>query len=65
MFANRTTLFNLETQLTDKVRAELIGRGKYKIVLDIKDTRTDTAATVQACQDATPRCVASRGPPLA
>ena len=31
-FANRTTLFNLETQMTDKVRAELIGRGKYKIV---------------------------------
>ena len=29
---NRTTLFNLETQMTDKVRAELIGRGKYKIV---------------------------------
>jgi hypothetical protein len=32
MFANRTTLFSLETQMTDKVRAELIGRGKYKIV---------------------------------
>ena len=25
--------------------------GKYKIVLDIKDTRTDTAATVQAAQE--------------
>lgn len=34
-FANRTTLFNLETQMTEKVRAELIGRGKYKIVPDI------------------------------
>lgn len=31
-FANRTTLFNLETQMTEKVRAELIGRGKYRIV---------------------------------
>jgi Lipopolysaccharide-assembly len=31
-FANRTTLFNLETQMTDKIRAELLGRGKYKIV---------------------------------
>lgn len=31
-FANRTTLFNLETQMTEKVRGELIGRGKYKIV---------------------------------
>jgi hypothetical protein len=31
-FTNRTTLFNLETQMTEKVRAEFIGRGKYKIV---------------------------------
>ncbi len=31
-FANRTTLFNLETQLTQKVRAEFIGRGRYDIV---------------------------------
>ena len=33
-FANRTTLFNLETQMTEKVRAEFIGRGKYRIVQD-------------------------------
>jgi hypothetical protein len=31
-FANRTPVFNLETQLTQKVRSEFIGRGKYKIV---------------------------------
>jgi hypothetical protein len=31
-FANRTSVFNLETQLTQKVRAEFIGRGKYKIL---------------------------------
>lgn len=31
-FANRTTLFNLETQMTDKVRAEFLGRGRYRIV---------------------------------
>lgn len=31
-FTNRTTVFNLETQLTQKVRAEFIGRGKYKIL---------------------------------
>jgi hypothetical protein len=31
-FGNRTTLFNLETSMTEKVRAELIGRGKYKVV---------------------------------
>ena len=31
-FTNRTTIFNLESQLTQKVRAEFIGRGKYQIV---------------------------------
>src|SRR6266581_2835814 len=31
-FVNRTTVFNLETMLTQKVRAELIGRGKYQIL---------------------------------
>ena len=29
-FLNRTTVFNLETMLTEKVRAEFIGRGKYQ-----------------------------------
>ena len=33
-FTNRTTVFNLETMLTQKVRAEFIGRGKYKILPD-------------------------------
>ena len=32
MFANRTTVFNLETQLTQKVRSEFIGRGRYQIL---------------------------------
>ncbi|MBI3492114.1 MAG: LptE family protein [Acidobacteria bacterium] len=31
-FTNRTTIFNLETMLTQKVRAEFIGRGKYQIL---------------------------------
>lgn len=31
-FANRTTVFNMETLLTEKVRSEFIGRGKYKIL---------------------------------
>ena len=31
-FVNRTTVFNLETMLTQKVRAEFIGRGKYQIL---------------------------------
>jgi hypothetical protein len=29
-FLNRTTVFNLETMLTQKVRAEFIGRGRYQ-----------------------------------
>ena len=32
MFTNRTTVFNLETLLTEKVRSEFIGRGKYTIL---------------------------------
>jgi hypothetical protein len=32
MFTNRTTVFNLETTLTQKVRSEFIGRGKFDIV---------------------------------
>jgi len=36
-FGNRTTLFNLETQMTEKVRAEFIGRGKFKIVPDTQN----------------------------
>ena len=31
-FGNRTTVFNLETIMTQKVRAEFIGRGKYQIL---------------------------------
>jgi len=31
-FVNRTTVFNLETTLTQKVRSEFIGRGKYQIL---------------------------------
>jgi len=33
-FANSTTVFNLETQMTQKVRSEFIGRGKYRILPD-------------------------------
>ncbi len=31
-FTNRTTVFNLETLLTEKVRSEFIGRGRYTIL---------------------------------
>ena len=34
LFTNRTTVFNLETKLTEKVRSEFIGRGKFKIEPD-------------------------------
>ena len=33
-FVNRTKVFNAETQLTQKVGSEFIGRGKYRIVFD-------------------------------
>ena len=36
-FANRTTVFNLETAVTQKVRAEFIGRGRYKILPQSSD----------------------------
>lgn len=31
-FANRTSVFNVETMLTEKVRREFIGRGKYTVL---------------------------------
>ena len=31
LFKNNTTLFEFERRVTDKVRSELIGRGKYKV----------------------------------
>lgn len=31
-FTNRTTVFNVETLLTEKVRSEFIGRGKYTVL---------------------------------
>jgi hypothetical protein len=38
-FTNRTRVFNLETQLTEKVRSEFIGRGRYQILPE--DTGVD------------------------
>lgn len=31
-FINRTPIFNLETQITEKVRSEFIGRGRYQVL---------------------------------
>lgn len=36
-FTNRTPIFNLETMLTQKVRSEFIGRGKYRILPQAND----------------------------
>jgi hypothetical protein len=33
-FGNQTTVFDLETQVTGKVRSEFIGRGRYQILPD-------------------------------
>lgn len=49
-FANRTPIFNLETMVSDKVRSEFIGRGRYQIVpeannVDAVLTGEITAAT--------------------
>jgi hypothetical protein len=38
MFTNRTSVFNLETTVTQKVRSEFIGRGKYTIVPEATGT---------------------------
>ena len=55
-FANRTTVFNLETTVTQKVRAEFIGRGRYRIVPDPAgvDALLTGEVVVAAAQDAGP-----------
>ena len=52
MFTNRTTVFNLETIVTQKVRSEFIGRGKYDIIpeanaVDALLSGEVTAVTIQ------------------
>jgi hypothetical protein len=52
LFTNRTTVFNLETKLTDKVRSEFIGRAKYSILpeannVDALLTGEVTAVSIQ------------------
>mgnify|MGYP001281244053 CR=1 FL=1 len=42
-FTNRSNVFNLETQLTQKVRSEFIGRGKFQILPDA--TNVDAVLT--------------------
>jgi hypothetical protein len=54
VFANRTNIFNLETQLTQEVRSEFIGRGRYRILPEGGGSGVDavlsgevTAVTIQ------------------
>src|SRR4030095_6658122 len=47
-FVNRTTVFNLETLMTQKVRAEFIGRGKYQILPQETDVDAILAGEVTA-----------------
>ncbi len=51
-FTNRTVVFNLETMITQKVRSEFIGRGKYQILpeatgVDALLTGEVTAVSIQ------------------
>ena len=63
-FANRTVVFNLETMVTQKVRSEFIGRGKYQILpeatgVDALLTGEVTAVSIQPASF-TPNQLASR-----
>ena len=46
VFVNGTTVFNVETLLTEKVRREFIGRGKYKILPQDTDVDAVLKGTV-------------------
>lgn len=63
-FANRTTVFNVETLLTQKVRSEFIGRGKYTVLPQANDVDALLAGEVSAISiqpaSFTPNQLASR-----
>src|SRR6266566_3973595 len=45
-FVNSTTVFNIETLLTEKVRREFIGRGKYTILPEATDVDAVLRGTI-------------------
>lgn len=49
-FANRTQIFNLETQVTDKVRTEFIGRGRFRVVPDTQGVDAILTGEVTSAQ---------------
>ena len=53
-FTNNTPVFDIERQLTGAVRAELIGRGKYKVVPN-RTAASDAVLTGEICTSASGR----------
>jgi len=47
-FTNRTTVFNVETLLTERVRREFIGRGKYVVQPDATGVDATLSGEVQS-----------------
>jgi hypothetical protein len=64
VFGNRTSLFNFETLITEKVRQEFISRGKYRIVPDVNNVDAVLTGEVTGVNIAptsfTPQQLASR-----
>lgn len=48
LFVNSTTVFNVETLLTEKVRREFIGRGKYKVLPEVAGTDAVLTGTISS-----------------
>ncbi len=46
LFTNQTSVFEVEQQLTDKVRSELIGRGKYRVVPETTGADASLVGTI-------------------
>lgn len=47
-FVNSTTVFNVETLLTEKVRREFIGRGRYKVLPQAADVDAVLTGTISS-----------------
>ena len=64
VFVNSTTVFNVETLLTEKVRREFIGRGKYKVLPQATEVDAVLSGTITSISIApvsfTPNQLASR-----
>ena len=45
-FANNTTVFDLERTITERVRTEFIGRGRYQVVSDVEGVDAVLTGTI-------------------